>query len=73
MTQEVQLFDATVRDNATLFDPQIPDERIVEVLDDLGLGAWLARQPHGLAHRAGRGRRASRPARRSCSPSPGCS
>ena len=48
VTQEVQLFDASVRDNATLFDPAIPDARIVEVLTDLGLGDWLARQPLGL-------------------------
>ena len=48
VTQEVQLFDASVRDNATLFDPTVPDARIVEVLTDLGLGDWLARQPLGL-------------------------
>ncbi|HLK25882.1 MAG TPA: ABC transporter ATP-binding protein [Caulobacteraceae bacterium] len=48
VTQEVQLFDASVRDNATLFDPSIADERVVEVLTDLGLGNWLARQPRGL-------------------------
>jgi ATP-binding cassette subfamily B protein len=48
VTQEVQLFDASVRDNATLFDPGVADERIIEVLTDLGLGAWLARQPSGL-------------------------
>jgi ABC-type multidrug transport system fused ATPase/permease subunit len=48
VTQEVQLFDASVRDNATLFDPAIPDARIVEVLTDLGLGDWLSRQPQGL-------------------------
>jgi ABC-type multidrug transport system fused ATPase/permease subunit len=48
VTQEVQLFDASVRDNATLFDPAVPDARIVEVLTDLGLGDWLARQPRGL-------------------------
>ena len=48
VTQEVQLFDASVRDNATLFDPTIDDARIVEVLSDLGLGEWLARQPQGL-------------------------
>jgi ABC-type multidrug transport system fused ATPase/permease subunit len=49
VTQEVQLFDASVRDNATLFDPSISDARIVEVLSDLGLGGWLARQPQGLS------------------------
>ena len=48
VTQEVQLFDASVRDNATLFDPSIDEARIVEVLTDLGLGDWLARQPQGL-------------------------
>jgi ATP-binding cassette subfamily B protein len=48
VTQEVQLFDASVRDNATLFDPSIDDARVVEVLTDLGLGDWLVRQPQGL-------------------------
>ncbi|MCA6284239.1 MAG: ABC transporter ATP-binding protein [Phenylobacterium sp.] len=48
VTQEVQLFDASIRDNATLFDPAIDDARIIEVLTDLGLGEWLARQPEGL-------------------------
>jgi len=48
VTQEVQLFDASVRDNATLFDAEVSDARIVEVLTDLGLGDWLARQPNGL-------------------------
>jgi ABC-type multidrug transport system fused ATPase/permease subunit len=48
VTQEVQLFDASIRDNATLFDPSIEDARIIEVLTDLGLGDWLSRQPDGL-------------------------
>jgi ABC-type multidrug transport system fused ATPase/permease subunit len=48
VTQEVQLFDATVRENVTLFDETICDARIAEVLDDIGLGAWFARQPQGL-------------------------
>ncbi|MCA6269770.1 MAG: ABC transporter ATP-binding protein [Phenylobacterium sp.] len=49
VTQEVQLFDASIRDNATLFDPSIPDARVAAVLEDLGLGDWLSRQPAGLA------------------------
>ena len=49
VTQEVQLFDASIRDNATLFDPGVADARIREVLTDLGLGDWLARQPEGLS------------------------
>jgi ATP-binding cassette, subfamily B, bacterial len=43
VTQEVQLFRATVRDNLTLFDPSIPDWRILDALDQLGLSGWLAR------------------------------
>jgi ATP-binding cassette subfamily B protein len=46
VTQEVQLFRATVRDNLTLFDASIPDERIHDALDRLGLSDWLARLPH---------------------------
>jgi ATP-binding cassette subfamily B protein len=49
VTQEVQLFRATVRDNLTLFDPSIPDRRILEALDRLGLSAWLARLPRSGA------------------------
>ena len=48
VTQEVQLFRATVRDNLTLFDPRIPDGRLLEVLRRLGLDAWLAGLPAGL-------------------------
>jgi len=43
VTQEVQLFHASVRENLTLFDPSIPDQRILAALDRLGLSTWLAR------------------------------
>jgi ABC-type multidrug transport system fused ATPase/permease subunit len=46
--QEVQLFHATVRQNLTLFDDAIPDERIIQALDEIGLGDWLAQLPEGL-------------------------
>ncbi len=46
--QEVQLFHATVRQNLTLFDDAIPDERIIQALEDIGLGGWLAQLPEGL-------------------------
>ena len=49
VTQDVQLFHASVRDNLTLFDDRIPDERILTVLDEVGLRAWLDRLPNGLA------------------------
>ncbi len=48
VTQDVQLFKATVRDNLTFFDRDIPDERVNEALDDLGLRAWVERLPKGL-------------------------
>jgi ATP-binding cassette subfamily B protein len=51
VTQEVQLFHATVRDNVTFFDRSIPDERIVAVLDELGLGVWWRSLPDGLETR----------------------
>lgn len=49
VTQDVQLFHATVRDNLTLFDPRIPDERIMTVLTEVGLLEWLMQLPDGLA------------------------
>ena len=48
VTQDVQLFHASVRDNVTLFDATVPDARIRAVLLDLGLGPWLDRLPDGL-------------------------
>ncbi|GCE15629.1 ABC transporter ATP-binding protein [Tengunoibacter tsumagoiensis] len=48
VTQEVQLFHASVRDNLTLFDERIPDEQICQVLDTLGLSSWLQELPAGL-------------------------
>jgi len=48
VTQEVHLFDASVRDNLTLFDDGVPDDRIVAVLDTLGLAGWLRELPRGL-------------------------
>jgi ATP-binding cassette, subfamily B, bacterial len=48
VTQDVQLFQASVRDNLTLFDPSINDERMLTVLRDLGLEPWLRGLPHGL-------------------------
>ncbi len=48
VTQEVQLFHASVRDNLTLFDQQIPDARILEAIAELGLGSWLRALPAGI-------------------------
>lgn len=48
VTQDVQLFEATVRDNLTLFDRSISDERILQVLRELGLYPWYEMLPQGL-------------------------
>jgi ATP-binding cassette, subfamily B, bacterial len=48
VTQDVQLFRASVRDNLTFFDAGIPDERILKVIEELGLSDWLAALPEGL-------------------------
>jgi ATP-binding cassette subfamily B protein len=48
VTQNIQLFRASVRDNITFFDDRIDDERIMEIIRDLGLMDWYASLPGGL-------------------------
>lgn len=48
VTQDVQLFQASVRDNLTFFDHRISDVCILEVLEELGLSPWLRSLPNGL-------------------------
>ncbi len=48
MTQEVQLFAASVRDNLTFFNRAIDDARVVGALDVLGLERWYRSLPLGL-------------------------
>jgi ATP-binding cassette, subfamily B, bacterial len=48
VTQDINLFHASLRDNLTLFERSLPDEHIVEVLEDLGLGEWFRSLPDGL-------------------------
>ncbi|MEZ4861754.1 MAG: ABC transporter ATP-binding protein [Caldilineaceae bacterium] len=57
VTQEVQLFQASVRDNLTFFNRAIPDERILEALEVLGLGAWINSLEDGLDTRLDAGGR----------------
>ena len=40
VTQDVQIFNATVRENLTLFDPEIADEQILMAIEELGLMPW---------------------------------
>ncbi len=48
VTQDVQLFRATIRDNLTFFDSSIDDERIMRALAHLGLQEWCRALPKGL-------------------------
>jgi ATP-binding cassette subfamily B protein len=48
VSQEVQLFAGTVRDNLTLFDSGVCDATILAALEHLGLSDWCAGLPHGL-------------------------
>jgi ABC-type multidrug transport system fused ATPase/permease subunit len=42
VTQDVQLFQASVRDNLTFFAER-PDDEILDVLERVGLGPWIRR------------------------------
>lgn len=48
VTQDVQLFAASIRDNLTFFDRAITDEQIGSALDTLGLVGWVEAMPAGL-------------------------
>jgi ATP-binding cassette, subfamily B, bacterial len=48
VTQDVQIFNATVRENLTLFDDTVSDDRLLKVMDDLRLRPWFDRLSAGL-------------------------
>jgi ABC-type multidrug transport system fused ATPase/permease subunit len=48
VTQDVQLFNASVRDNLSFFDRSITDDRILAALDALELRDWIESFPEGL-------------------------
>lgn len=48
VSQDVHLFNASLRDNLTVFDDGVPDARLHAVLDTLGLAHWLRELPDGL-------------------------
>jgi ABC-type multidrug transport system fused ATPase/permease subunit len=48
VTQDVQLFKASIRDNLTFFDRSISDDKIIATLEELELGDWYRNLPEGL-------------------------
>jgi ATP-binding cassette subfamily B protein len=48
VTQDVQLFHGTIRDNLTFYGDHLPDERLLQVLADLELWDWYQSLPAGL-------------------------
>lgn len=48
VTQDVQLFQASVRDNLSFFDPTVTDEQVEAALHEVGLGLWLSRLEQGV-------------------------
>jgi ABC-type multidrug transport system fused ATPase/permease subunit len=48
VTQDVHLFGGSLRDNVTLFDGSVPDDRVDLALERVGLAAWRRTLPDGL-------------------------
>ena len=48
ITQNIELFDGTLRDNITLFQEEISDEIIRNGIEELGLSQWFCNLPEGL-------------------------
>ncbi len=48
ITQDVQLFEGTVKQNITFFDDSVPDDRVVHALSEIGLGEWAATLEEGI-------------------------
>jgi len=48
VTQDVQLFNTSIRNNITFFDHSVSDETIVEIVTKLGLKNWIDKLEKGL-------------------------
>jgi len=48
VTQDVQLFRASIRDNLTFFNDEVDDRELTEVIHKLELDEWLETLPNGL-------------------------
>jgi ATP-binding cassette, subfamily B, bacterial len=57
MSQRAHVFSASVRENVTLFDDDIPEARVWEVLDRLNAAGWVRDLPQGIETQVGAGGR----------------
>jgi ATP-binding cassette subfamily B protein len=48
VTQDVQLFNGSVRDNLTFYNQTITDESIYAAVEEIGLKQWFEKFPNGL-------------------------
>jgi ATP-binding cassette subfamily B protein len=48
VTQDVQLFQGSIRDNLALFDEGVSDKVLMAAIHDLGMSDWFAGLPAGL-------------------------
>lgn len=48
VSQKVELFHGTLRDNITLYNDQVTDEQIRQVIHELEMTSWFASLPDGL-------------------------
>lgn len=48
VTQDVKLLEATLRDNLTIYDSYITDEKLIEIIRELGMEKWYNALPNGL-------------------------
>ena len=55
VTQDVRIFHGAIRDNLTLYDRSVDDERLLTVFDRLGIMGWYRTQPDGLDTQLGSG------------------
>jgi len=51
--QQATLFGLSLRENLLLGAPKASDEDLIEALQEVGMGSWLAQQPGGLDERLG--------------------
>lgn len=51
VSQNIELFEGTLRQNITMFQENVTDERVWEIMDVLSMRQWLDQLPEGLDHK----------------------